>query len=143
MWCGVVCIFVSCCVVFSLFSLNFLLFLSCSLSLFSLLSSLPLFLLSSLLATKHDGKNRSNNTAANIEAFECDLAQGKCTAVGSLPPPLPASPPLLKKKGDFLLQEYFRRGIYFYYSSKLISKNRSRVKLQALQFYLISKTIGL
>ena len=32
---------------------------------------------------------RSTNTAANIEAFECDLAQGKCTEVGSLLPPLP------------------------------------------------------
>ena len=39
-----------------------------------------------------------------------------------------------KKGGNFLLQEYFRRGIYFYYSFKLIPKNRRRVKLQALQF---------
>ena len=80
---------------------------------------LSLFLLYSLLATKHYGKNRSYNTAANIEALECDLAQGKCTAVGSLPPPLPSllpSPPLpslKKKRGNFLLQECFWRGIYF------------------------------
>ena len=146
-WCGVcvwcvvwvlcrcVCCVVVCCVVLLFFSqfssFSFLLSLfpsSLSLSslfpssLFSLLSSLPLPLLSSLplplLATKHCGKNRSTNTAANIEACECDLAQGKCTAVGSLPPSLPSllpSLPLLLKKrnGDFLLQEYFRRGIYF------------------------------
>ena len=135
-WCGagvvgcgaVWCIFVSFCVVFLFFlSILFFLFLALSLSLFlsslffplfSLLSSLPLFFHSSLLATKHNGKNRSTNTAANTEAFECDLAQGKCTAVGSLPPPLPSllpsPPPLLKKKrGNFLLQEYFRRGSYF------------------------------
>ena len=79
------------------FSLIFLCFSSFSFA-FSLAPSLTLalalvlslFLLYSLLATKHYGKNRSTNTAANIEAFECDLAQGKCTAVGSLPPPLPS-----------------------------------------------------
>ena len=123
-WCGVVCIFV----VFLFFlstlflscslSLSFLLLSSFLSSLFSLLSSLPLFLLSSLLATKHYGKNRSTNTAANIEAFECDLAQGKCRAFGSLPPPLPSllpSPSLLlkKKRKLFFLQEYIRRGNYF------------------------------
>ena len=59
---------------------------------------LSLFLLYSLLATKHYGKNRSTNTAANIEAFECDLAQGKCTAVGSLPPPLPSPSNAQKKR---------------------------------------------
>ena len=147
-WCGVMCmcVCVFLCCFFSFFSQFFFLFLALSLflsslffPLFSLLSSLPLCLLSSLLATKHYGKNRSTNTAANIEAFECDLAQGKCTAVGSLPPPLPSlvpSPPhLLKKRGgNFLLQEYFRRGNYFYYSFKLIQKNRRRVKLQTLQF---------
>ena len=88
---------------------------------------LPLPLLSSLLATKHCDEYRSTNTAANFEAFECDLAHGRCTAVGSLPPSLPSllpSLPLLlkKRRGNFLLQEYFRRGIYFYYSFKLIPK---------------------
>ena len=48
-----------------------------------------------------------------------------------------------KKRGDFLLQEYFPRGIYFYYSLNLIPRNRRRVKLQALQFYINFKTIGL
>ena len=50
-----------------------------------------------------------------LAAFECDLVQSKCTAIGSLPPPLPhpfsPSPP--QKRGTFSLQEYFRRGIYF------------------------------
>ena len=123
----VLCVFV----VFCSFFLNSPFSLSCSLfpssllslfffpsSLFSLLSSLPLPLLSSLLATKHCGKNRSPNTAANFEAFECDLAHGRCTAVGSLHPPLPSLLPslplLLKKIGNFYLQENFRRGIYIF-----------------------------
>ena len=59
----------------------------------------------------------------------------------SLLPSLPLL--LLKKVGTFLLQEYFRRGIYLYDSLKLIPKNGRRVKLQALQFYINSKTIGL
>ena len=100
------------------FSLIFLFLSSFSFS-FSLAPSLTLalalvlslFLLSSLLATKHYGKNRSTNTAANIEAFECDLAQGKCTAVGSLPPPLPSvlpsHTPLLKKKMQFFITGIF------------------------------------
>ena len=96
---------VGCCCVFLCLSVLFFRFLSlclslsCSLSfflssflssLFSHLSLLFLFFFSLLLATKHFGKNRSTNTAANIEASECDLAQGKCTAVGSL---LLLSPP--------------------------------------------------
>ena len=115
---------------------------------------LSLFLLYYLLATKHYGKNRSTNTAANIEAFECDLAQGKCTAVGSLPPPLPSLPPpssLLppslphreKREGTFCYRYISGEEFIFYYSFKLIPKNRRRVKLQALQFYINSKTIGL
>ena len=99
-WGGVyVCVF---CVVF-LFFLSILFFLLLTLSLsFSLLSfisllssllfSLPRFLFSSLHVTKHCGKNRSHNTAANFEACECDLAHGRCTAVGSLSSsPLPPS----------------------------------------------------
>ena len=115
---GVVCIFVPF-LCFSLFFLSvlFFLFLALASLLSSLLSSLPLCLLSSLLAT-----------AANFEAFECDLAHGKCTAVGSLPPPLSSLllslPPLLNS-GE---------GIIFNYSFKLIQKNRRRVKLQTLQF---------
>ena len=106
----VFCLFLCCFAFFSQFSsFSFLLSLfpsSLYLSFFSLLSSLPLPLLSSLLATKHCGKNRSTNTAANFEAFECDLAHGKCTAVGSFPPPftslLPSLPLLLKKMEGLL-----------------------------------------
>ena len=90
---------------------------------------------------KHCGKNRSTNTAANIEAFECDLAQGKCTAVGSLPPPLPS---LLKKKEEtFYSRNISGEGIILHYSFILIQKNRRRVKLQSLQFYINSKAIKL
>ena len=128
-WCGLVWSVFLCLFMFFLFfsqfsSFSFLLslFLS-SLSfpsslLSPLLSSLPLFLLSSLLATKHCGKNRSTNTAANFEAFECDLAHGRCTAVGSLPPPLPSLlpslPPLVKKKeGTFYYRNISGEGIIF------------------------------
>ena len=141
-WCGVVSI---CVVFFSLFSqfssFSFLL----SLSFFSLLSSLfsslfsSSFSLSFLLATKHYGKNRSTNTAANIKAFECDLAQGKCTAVGSLPPPFSPSPPQKKKEETFYYRNISGEGIILHYSYILIQKNRRRVKLQSLNFYLNSK----
>ena len=97
---------------FFFFSCSFSYSCSCSCS-FSFSS------LSSLLATKHCGKNRSTNTVANIEAFECDLAQGKCTAVGSLPPPLPSllpSPPLLlnKKKRKLFITRIFPARELFY-----------------------------
>ena len=118
-WCCVLCgVLCWCCVVsggvyfcvflcfFSQFSsFSFLLSLFPSSLFFPLLSSLPLFLLSSLLTTKQCGKNRSTNTAANFEAFECDLAHGRCKAVGSpsplsspLPPPFSPSPPQKKRE---------------------------------------------
>ena len=56
-----------------------------------------------------------------------------------LPPP---SLPHPEKRWNLFLQEYFWRG-FFYYSFRLIPKNRRRVKLQALQFSINSKTIGL
>ena len=99
-------------VVFFLFFLSILFFLFLALSLSFLLFSsflfslLPLFLRSFLVATKHCGKNRSTNRAANLEAFECDLAHGRCTAVGSLPPPFPPSPPQ-KKTTELLITGIF------------------------------------
>ena len=123
-WCGW-CVCVSFSLFFSQFSsfsFSFSQFSSSSFSFSSSFSSLF------LRATKHCAKNRSTNTAANIEAFECDLAQGKCTAVGSLPHPLPSllrSPPYSpsqKRRENFLLQEYFWRGNHFYYSFKLNQK---------------------
>ena len=109
--------------------LNTFLFLALSLSffsllsLFSLLSSLPP-LLSSLLAIKHCGKNRSTNTAANFEAFECDLVHGRCTSVGSLPlpPPFSPSPPQKKEEGTFNHRNISGEESIFYYSLKLIPK---------------------
>ena len=81
---------------FFFFSCSFSYSCSCSCS-FSF-SSLLFSSLSSLLATKHYGKNRSTNTAANIEAFECDVAHGTFIATanelhGMFPPLL--LPPLL------------------------------------------------
>ena len=134
-WCGVVCIFVSFFNFSQFSSFSFLLF---SLSFFSLLpsllSSLALFLLSSLLAT-----------AANFEAFECDLVQGRCTAVGSLPPSLPSLLPLSsskKRRKLFITGIFPARGL-FYITVFLFQKNRRQVKLQSLQFGTISKTIEL
>ena len=74
---------------------------------------ISLFLLSLLFSPPNTmERNRSTNTAANIEAFECDLAQGKCTAVGSLPPPLPSLllfslPSSKKKKRELLILGIF------------------------------------
>ena len=123
-WCGVVwCGVVWYGVYFFVFSLFF------SQLYFSFALSLSFFsLLSSLLATKHYGKNRSTNTAANIEAFECDLAQGKCRAVGSLPPPLPSllpsPPPLLKKEEEtFYYRNISGEGIILRYSFKINPEN--------------------
>ena len=95
--CGWCVVFISFFSLFLLSSFPLLSYLFCLLFLFLFLFSL----LSSLLATKHCGKNRSTNTAANFEAFECDLAHGRCTAVGSLPPsllPPPFSPSPPQKK---------------------------------------------
>ena len=150
-WCGVVCIFVFLCCFSVFLSIFFFLFLALSLSFFSLLSSLLSSLFSSsfssLFSSRHQqyGKNRSTNTAANIEAFECDLAQGKCTAVGSLLPPLPSLlpslPRLLKKKRGktFYYRNISGEGIILHYSFILIQKNRRRVKLQSYSFILIRK----
>ena len=113
-WCAFLCF----CVVLLFFFSQFSLFLFLSAfpllsSLFCLLFLFHFSLLSSLLVTKHCGKNRSTNTAANFEAFECDLPHGRCTAVGSLPPSLPSLLPslplLLKKKKK---RELFITGIF-------------------------------
>ena len=140
-WCCVFCVCgVLCCFFFSQFSsLSFLLSLFFPSSLFSLLSS--------LLATKHCGKNRSTNKAANFEAFGCDLAHGRCTAVGSLPPSPPSSLLFLssskKERELFNYRNISGEGFIFYYSLKLLPKNRRRVKLQTSQLHINSKTIEL
>ena len=99
---------------------------------------LPLPLLSSLLATKHYGKNRSTNTAANIEAFECDLAQGKCTAVGSLPPPLPALLPQ-KNRELFITGIFPARNLFFITTLNKIKKIAAGENYSHYRFMLIRK----
>ena len=142
------CVFLCFCVLL-FFSLNYLLSLSCSLS-FLLLSSFPLLsslssLLSFLLATKHCGKNRSTNTAANFEAFDCDLADG--TAVGSLPPPLPSLLPslplLLKKKKTkrvlFITGIFPARNLFFITVLNKFQKLAAGENYRRYSFILIPK----
>ena len=150
-WCGVVCVWCGLCVwrfcvVFLLFlSILFFLFLTLSLSfsllsffslLSSLLFSLPRFLFSSLHATKHCGKNRSTNTAAN---WRTASAQQSVLS----PPSLHSLLPSQKNKGTFYYRNISGEEFIFYYSFKLIPKTRRRGKLQTLQFYIKSKTINL
>ena len=55
----------------------------------------------------------------------------------------PPSSPLQKREGTFYYRNISGEEFSFYYSFKLIPKNRRRMKLQSLQFYINSKTIGL
>ena len=48
-----------------------------------------------------------------------------------------------KREVTFYYRNISGEELIFYYIFKLIPKNRRRVKLQALQFYINSKTIGL
>ena len=59
----------------------------------------------------------------------------------SLPPP--SFPPHKKEEGTFYYRNISGEEFNFCYSFKLIPKNRRGVKLQALQFLINSKTIGL
>ena len=62
-------------------------------------------------------------------------------------PPLPSLlPPSLhqkKEEGTFYYKSISGEGIILHYSFIIIQKNRRRVKLQSLQFYINSKTIKL
>ena len=50
---------------------------------------------------------------------------------------------LKMKEGPFYYRNISGEEFIFYYSFKLIPKTRRRGKLQSLQFYINSKTIGL
>ena len=50
---------------------------------------------------------------------------------------------LKTKEGTFYYRIFSGEGINLHYSLKLNQKNRRRGKLQSLQFYINSKTIGL
>ena len=100
-------------------------------SLFPLSSFLSSPLLSSLVATKHCVKSRSTNTASTFEAFECDTAQGRCTAPA---PPFPASanalhgmlsrvPPSVKTTS--VLSKKCLAGIFFHQKFCYFEKRKS------------------
>ena len=55
----------------------------------------------------------------------------------------PSLPHREKSEGTFNYRNISGEEFIFYYSFKLIPKNRRRGKLQSLQFYINSKTIGL
>ena len=117
-----------------LFPFLFLSYLSFSLAPSLVLALvLSLSLLSSFLPSRHSSllfPSRqqtlykaliNNHTASNFEAFECDVAHGTFIATANVThvtilPPSSLLPPshIQKKRGNFLLQEYFRRGIYFF-----------------------------
>ena len=99
----------------------FFLFLALSLSFFLVLSFFCLvFLFSllplSLLANKHCVKHWSTNVTSNFEAFACDLAHGRCSAVGSLlsPPSLPLPFQRTKKSRELFITGIFpARELFF------------------------------
>ena len=133
------------CVFFSFFSqfssFSFLLSLFLSSLFFPHFSLLFLFFFS-----LHFSQRRPTSRHLNVMWRTASAQQSVLSLLLSPPSSFLLSlPPLLKKKRgeNFLLQEYFRRGIYFYYRKRLSPKNRRRVKLQSLQFKINSKTIGL
>ena len=141
-WCGVVCMFVSFCVVFMFFSqfssFSFLLSLFLSSLFFPLFSLLFLFFFSLLFLfffSLHFSPRRPTSRHWNVIWRTASAQQSVLSLL----------PPLLKKKeeGTFHYRNIFGEGIIFYNSFISIQKNRRRVKLQALQFYINSNTIDL
>ena len=156
-WCCVVvwvvcCVGVVCCVFvflccFAFFLVNSLLSLSCSrllslLSLFSLLSSVFSSSSSSLLFPSRPTNTVQSTDQQNWRPTSRHLnviwrTAGAQQSVVS--PPLhssllPSLPLLLLKKkgGNFLLQEYFRRGIYFLLQFKINSKKSPPGKITVI-----------
>ena len=118
-WCCVVwwCIFVSFCVVFLFFFPNFLLFLFFPLFLSSLFSCSYSSLFSypppNTMERTDQPTRRPTSRHLNVIWRRASAQQSVLSLLLS-PPSLPSPPLLLKNKGgNFLLQEYFRRGNYF------------------------------
>ena len=137
-WCEcVVCVLLCCCVVVLFFFLNSVLSLSCSLSflllslsffyllfLFSLLSSVfsssSSSLFSSLFSSRHQTlwKEPINQHGGQLRGIWMWSGARQVHSSRFSPSFSPLPPPFFpfhpeKKWGNFLLQEYFRRGIYF------------------------------
>ena len=148
-WCGV-CVklgtlSLSCSLLFSLSFLPLIfIFLSSFSFSFSLAPSLALalvislFLLSPLLPT--------NQPTRRPTSRHLNVIWRRASALQSVPSLLPSPPPLLKNKkeeGTFYYRNISGEEFIFCYGFKLIPKTRRRGKLQSLQFYINSKTIGL
>ena len=121
--------------------------LSFLLSLFlSSLSFLPLLFSFSLLFSVLSPLSLS----FSFSFFSCSCSCSFSFSFSSFfPSPLPSSllpsslPHPEKKEETFYYRNISGEEFIFYYSFKLIPKNRRWVKLQALQFYINSKTIEL
>ena len=78
-----------------------------------------------------------------LEAFECDLVQSKCTAIGSLPPPLSSLLPLpsskKKKEGTFYCRNISGEGIIFNTVLNKIKKIAAGETYSHYSFKLIRK----
>ena len=141
-WCCVVWFGVYFClfVLFFSFSLNFIYsFLSSSplsslLSIFSL--SLPLFsllfLFSSLSSSRHH--TLMVRTDQPTRWRRASAQQSVLSLLLSPPSSLLSLPSSKKREGTFYYRNISGKEFIFYYSFKLIPKNRRRVKLQSLQF---------
>ena len=105
---------------FSLFSFFFF-FCSCSFSFFfSILFSPP-----NTMERTDQPTRRPTSRYLNV-IWRRASAQQSVPSLLLLSPPSSHPPTPRKKKGDFLLQEYFWRGIYFYYSF-VLGRQSSRV----------------
>ena len=138
--CGSACVW---CVVLGTLSLS----LSCSLS---FLFSFPYFFshIFIFLSSFSFSFSLAPSLTLALEAFECDLVQSKCTAIGSLPPPLPfllpSPPPLLKKKKRelFITGIFPARNLFFITVLNKFQKIVAGVNYSHYTFILIPKQKG-
>ena len=153
-WGGVVCLCFSLVFPLILFILSLAVSLSLFLSLlfsplFSLLSSLPLF--PSRQQTLHKSTDQQTWRPTGRHGLwlrrrrlmsSIPLLFRSCSMKTSLANDF-AVVRLETKEGPFYYRNISGEEFIFYYSFKLIPKTRRRGKLQSLQFYINSKTIGL
>ena len=142
-WCVFLCLFVF---FFSFFSqcssFSFLLYLSFFLLSSSLSSLFSSFFSFSLLFSLPNTMERTDQPTRRPTSRHLNVIWRRTSAQQSVLSLL--TPPLLEKKEEtFYYRNISGEGIILHYSFILIQKNRRRVKLQSLRFYINSKTIKL